>query len=71
MADEIREDLEDDPSDSDSYSDNDFENCDPEEKSIKQLRREEMRKNVQEKDEKRVTSYLSQRAQMSALELML
>ena len=63
-SDEITEDLEDD-----NYSqDNDFEN--EEEKSIKEIRREELRKNIFEKDEKRLTDYLNLR-RVSQLEQQL
>ena len=55
----IDEELEED----DDYSQKEFEEDedDPEEQSIKEVRREELRKSVYEKDEKRINDYLNQR----------
>ena len=44
---------------------------DPEEQSINEIRRDEARKNVQQKDEMRLTEYLNERKRVNELEMKL
>ena len=60
MGEEIDEDIE----ETEAYYDNHFDedvDDNPEERSIQEMRREEMRKSVFEKDEKRLNEFLNQR----------
>ena len=58
MDDEIGEELDED--NFDAYS-QDFAAEDPEEQSIKEIRKEEIRKSVFEKDEQRLAEFLNSR----------